>query len=610
MAENIENKDSNNSVDSSILENKAVVDFSDIDTEIEKESKSKKEKIESTLKEKEEKKEESFKDPELNDKLAKAIFDEEEDKSKEEVKHKITKNNSYKKEPEVVKEKIEESNNEELILEEDEVKKRAKTSIIDDDDISDEATEEDEELFTTPDPRSNPHRVNISDSKSEIKEEFVIDTEHKEKIIDEKETNTETNQKKEELQKKIDERLVKRTGYKVYGGEGGTPCIVASDNPNIKALEEWNIPSDKIKPIANNDESLKKAFLDQYITLSNAQDSTVVDHRISRIPLLLSGYYAEMTDYSMAELSSVLRVIRNPEYKFARRFQEELVSLFNHISWTSLKPNGEKLTFDEWVSKTKFADLNMFYFGAYDATYPGMGSYDITCGNCNNRFSVSKTNRALSYMLQNNNDPILTDTFIRDVLMEKIPVSDLRKTLVYSKANTNYDEKVIRPHNYKISYGCPSILDVLEYLSVFDEYLKDDFEDFDAIIEADSDGHNLLSMYTMIKSVVLPVIRGKNANGQNVVSFYKIDTEIEDPEERMKNRRYIVKILKDLPQSEFGELFTGKEVAERKRLTGIVHILHNTVCPNCGVTIPRIVIDMRTNFFIRTATVVDRIDQL
>lgn len=614
MADTEEKKETS-SVDESILENKTVIDFSDIDDQINNQNKERKTKVkEAVEKEEEEKAKEELEKPkvERNSKANKKLEDilkedtpivKEEAKKPEVQKEVIT--TKFDEEP---VEENKSNDKESVVLEEDEMKKRSKIEISEEEP---EDSEDIDDILDIPNPKSAAHRVNIGDSDKEVeKEDFVIDTDHSEKIVDSTDDPENREKKEQEIRKELDERLIKRTGYKVYGGEGGIPCIFASDNPNIKALKEIDIPTEKIKPIANDDETLKKAFLDQYITLANAQDSTVVDHRISRFPLLLSGYYAEMTDYSMAELSSVIRVIRNPEYKFARKFQQELVSLFNHISWTSLKPNNEKLTFEEWLKATKFQDLNMFYFGAYDATYPGVGNYDITCGSCRNTFRISKTNRALSYMLQNNNDPILKDTFIKDVLMEKIPVSELKKTLVYSKANTIFDDKVIKPHNYKIGYGCPSLMDILEYLTVFDEYLSDEVEDFEALIDPSADGHNLLSMYTMIKYIIVPVIRGKNSEGKNVLSFIKVDTQVDDDEERMQNRRYIVKILKDLPQNEFGDLFTGKEVAERKRLNGIVHILHNIKCTNCGVTIPRIVIDMRTNFFIRTATVVDKIDQL
>lgn len=492
-----------------------------------------------------------------------------------------------------------------LILEEDDNIKKANTPIADDTiDIDDV---EEEELANSIDPKSRSHRVVIDEKDN--KDDFIVDSDNTQEIVDEETLSKEDLAEKEAKRKKIEELYEKKTGFKAFGGEGGIPCVYASDNPNIKALREFDIPADKIKPIANDDEKLMQNFLDQYITMSNAKDSPVVDHRISRFPCLLSGYYAEMTDYSMGELTSVMRVMRSPEYKFAYKFQQELVSLYNHISWTSLKPNGEKLTFEEWLKATKFKDLDMFYYGAYDATYPGVGNYDITCGNCHSTFRVSKSNKALAYLLQNGNDPILKDTFIRDVLMEKIPVDELKKTLIYSKANSVYDEKVIRPHNIKVGYACPSLMNILEYLNVFESLLGDDIPDLEALIDDTMDGHNILTLFTLIRRITVPVNRGKNSEGKSVISFITIDTDVDDDEKRMNNRRYIVKILKDLPESEFAELFSGKEIAERKRLVGITPILHNITCTNCNSNISRIPIDMRGNFFMKTATVVDQIDQ-
>ena len=458
------------------------------------------------------------------------------------------------------------------------------------------------------DPKSRMHRVITEGEKEEEKEDIVVDYENKEKIVTEDTLSEKDIQEKEERRKKLEEMYEKRTGFKVYGGEDGIPFAYASDNPNVKALREYDIPTDKIKPIANDDENLKKSFMEQYITLTNAKDSTVVDHRITRFPCLLSGYYAEMTDFSIGELTSIIRILRSTEYDFAYKFQQELVTIYNHISWTSLKPNGEKLTFEEWLKATKFKDLDMFYYGAYDATYPGKSKYDITCGNCHSVFTVEKPNRGLAYLLQNGNDPLLKDTFIKDVLMERLPSTELKKTLIYKKANTNFDEKVIKPHNIRISYGCPSLLDILEYLSVFKGTLTD-IEDFEALIDEDMDGHNILTLFTLIKSITVPVKRGVNAEGKTVLGFYKVDTEIEDDDQRMENRKYIVSILKSLPEKEFADLFTGKELAERKRLVGITTILHNITCTNCNANIARIPIDMRGNFFTKTVATVDQIEQ-
>lgn len=582
-------------------ESSTYVDFSEIDSDVANANKDKKKQLaQEAIKEESEKESETPINESANALLEESIKEEKPKTTKTSSKKASTTSETKTE----VKEKTTSTSSDKLILEEDDAANKANTPIADDSiDI-----EEEEELVNSIDPKSRSHRVVIDESE-ESKEDFVVDSDNTQEIVTEETLSAEDIAEKEEKRRKLEEMYEKKTGFKVFGGEDGIPCIFASDNPNIKALKEFDIPAEKIKPIANDDEKLMQNFLDQYITMTNAKDSPVVDHRISRFPCLLSGYYAEMTDYSMGELTSVMRVMRNPEYKFAYKFQQELVSLYNHISWTSLKPNGEKLTFEEWLKATKFKDLDMFYFGAYDATYPGIGNYDITCGNCRSTFRVSKSNRALAYLLQNGNDPILKDTFIRDVLMEKIPVEELKKTLIYSKANSVYDEKVIKPHNIKVGYACPTLMDILEYLNVFESLLGDDIPDLEALIDDTMDGHNILTLFTLIRSITVPVNRGKNNEGKNVISFITIDTNVDDDEKRMNNRRYIVKILKDLPESEFAELFSGKEIAEKKRLVGITPILHNITCTNCNSNISRIPIDMRGNFFMKTATVVDQIDQ-
>lgn len=586
-------------------ESSSFVDFSEIENDVANANKDKKEQVAKEIESESNVVVETDTNDAANDLLEKSLATEEEvEKYPEPVKVE-TKTEEKPKSTKKHSEPKQEVKKETLVLEEDDNIKKANTPIADDTIDIDDA--EEEELANSIDPKSRSHRVVIDDKDN--KDDFVVDSDNTQEIVEEETLSKEDLAEKEAKRKKIEELYEKKTGFKVFGGEDGIPCVYASDNPNIKALREFDIPADKIKPIANDDEKLMQNFLDQYITMSNAKDSPVVDHRISRFPCLLSGYYAEMTDYSMGELTSVMRVMRSPEYKFAYKFQQELVSLYNHISWTSLKPNGEKLTFEEWLKATKFKDLDMFYFGAYDATYPGVGNYDITCGNCHNTFRVSKSNKALAYLLQNGNDPILKDTFIRDVLMEKIPVEELKKTLIYSKANSVYDEKVIRPHNIKVGYACPSLMDILEYLIVFESLLGDDIPDLEALIDDTMDGHNILTLFTLIRRITVPVNRGKNSEGKNVISFITIDTDVDDDEKRMNNRRYIVKILKDLPESEFAELFSGKEIAERKRLVGITPILHNITCTNCNSNISRIPIDMRGNFFMKTATVVDQIDQ-
>jgi len=498
-----------------------------------------------------------------------------------------------KKDEEIVKKEPD------VILEEDHLKKESEKPLTEDTDEEDELLDK---LINSDIGDQTPH-INIDEIENNITTEssIVYDSESKhEVVVEEKDTEKEEIAKRQNL-------LTKRTGFAVYGGEDGIPPSFSSDNPMLNKLKPLKLSPDKIKSSDVDVENTEKTFLKQYLQNEN---SPVVSPRITRFPLLLSGYYAEMINYKYGELAGLVRITRNPELRFLRRFTEELVSLFNHISWTSIKENNERISFDEWVEITLLPDLDQFYFGGFDATYPGDSVYNITCGNCGEKFDVVKKNRDLCYALQNGGDESrLSDKLIKDILLQKVSKEELKKTPVYIKAHELYEEKVIYPNQIKVSYGVPSILDALEWISIFEEILSDEYDDFNGLMDSDSEDHNVLKLYTYIKKITAPVIVGKNAEGLDIVRFHTVDATVKDPTKRLENRRVILKILNNLPKDQFADLFTGKEVAEKVRLIGIQHMLNNIKCPNpeCKKNIIRVPINMSDNFFTEAAQTVDRI---
>lgn len=470
-----------------------------------------------------------------------------------------------------------------------------------------------EEEYTEEDDKELMNEINLSESISVPKlnieeienndkkqDDFVISQNKSEKVVD-----TVKNDKEETIRQKLERRHEKETGYKVYGGENGNPSSYASDNPFTDKFKDKTIPSEKIRQV-RKDEELEQLFLNTYINNSNG----AISPRITRIPLLLSGYYAEITNYTYGDLAGIIRISRNPDLRFLRRFQEELISIYNHISWTSLTKPGERLSFDDWCAKTLFPDLDQFYYGGFDATFPGESKYNIVCGRCHQPFDIVRTNRQLCYALQNSgDDSLFNDLTIKNILLGKTQPSSMKNISVYKKAHELYEGKVITPNNIKVSYGVPSIFDVLEYLTVFEEILSSSFEDFGDLMDESSPNHNILKMYTYIKKLTVPVVIGKNKEGKDIIDFYCVDTTIPDDNKRIENRKQIITILNRLPKDSFSQLFKGKEVAEKVKLKGIQHMIHNIKCPTCGVNITRVKIDMQTNFFTEAAQTVDLIEQ-
>lgn len=629
--EDKKNTTSSDSINESIGENEAFVDFDELDESIAKQQKERKEKAKAEIEtEKEElrttesneiveetKPVEKKAENKLKDKLNKPkkeeITEEKQDvivPKIETVKHESLSDHVDEAISEIKEEHPTTSKKDDIpIVETDEIEAKKEVPIMEE--LSPEEMIEYNKLIVNSELLKNGINTDSKiDNSKEEDSEIVIDEENTSEVVKDNHEEEEKKKQLEENNKKISNLYKKMSGFSIYGGADGVPCYLSAENSTIKGLSKLNIPVEKIKPIANDDESLKKAFLDQYINLTNAKDSIVSDHRTTRVPLILSGYYIDIKDYSMGEIASIVRMEANEDMSFVRKFQEELVSIYNHIFWTSLdKENGGPISFDEWLKVTKFGDLNMLFYGAYDSTFPGKSSYNITCNRCHYTSVVEVENKNLCYMMQNRNDPILKDTFIRDVMTGKLPTDSLKKTLVYTKANTVWDQKLIEPQKIRVGYCSPSLRDIIEYLSIFEELFSEEDIDFEVIMDEGKDGHNLLTLYTLIRNITVPIVKGKNADGKNIISFMKIDTDVDDYNTRMENRRYIVKILKSLPESSFTQLFTGHEVAERKRVKGIINIIKNFNCENCHTSSGNVIIDMRMGFFIKAAAAADQMNR-
>lgn len=463
-----------------------------------------------------------------------------------------------------------------------------------------EETEDEDVEFNTED-LFIPHQDLSKGETADV--ELVLD-EKGEIVVDNK--PEEESAKVEKAVAKLDKRIQRRTSSVIYGNGIGDNILssVATENTMLKELRKLEIPNNKVVAVNTDEKSTHQAFLKQYTSPSQ---SPIIAPRMVRFPLLLSGYYAEMRNYTYGEHQSVVRNATNPDLKFSTRLQEELISLFSHIVWTSIKPN---ISFDEWVAFTKFPDLQQFYYGAFDATYPGETPYNITCGieSCANQFTVTKNNRELNYAVHKS----ITDRFLHDVLLEKIPASELKNTPIYKEANTLYEEKVLPQIHFKVHYGVPSILDVLEWLAAFDDQLSDDFEDFNGLLDETVSGHNVLKLYTYIQKLTVPVIVGKDNKGRNILRFKCIDAtkdDIVNDSNSLSNKKMIISLLKNLDKDIFRELFTGEEVAKKLRLVGIVHMLHNVKCPACGTNLIRIPIDMQDTFFTEAIKTVRAIAQ-
>jgi hypothetical protein len=498
--------------------------------------------------------------------------------------------NDMKLEETKKKEKPEEPVYEEDVIEE---------TVIKDNEATKEIKELQDKLAELIEKQYKPVFIVEDETKEAVKTEAVVDKE--EKVISEDETI--------KLDKETDETLeeiANRTNkFKMFGGNAPgfekEVCSLAGDSNTIREIKKYKINEEKIIGNASNSSKLEAAFNAQYL---NPANSPLVA-RITRVPLLLSGYYAEMSAADYGDMFSISRLAADEKTRFSKLFTAQLMLLYKKLIFASFskgKPDP-----DEWLKKTYMPDINQLYYGIFDATFPGRTTYQITCGkeDCGYEFDVVKENRELNFAMRKS----ITPEFIRNLLTLKTTPEELMKTDIYKEAHTPYNKKVLTDYQYKVCYRVPTLYDMVEWLDVFDQELKDNFDDFDGVTDVTKSEHPVLKMLTYISSLIVPVIIGKNTEGKDVINFYTIDTTIEDNEKRMGNRRLIVKLLMALPKEIFRELFRGEEVRSLLTLKGMIHMLHNVKCPNCGTMLVRIPLDMSTIFFTEATRTVGLISQ-
>ncbi|MBR1818095.1 MAG: hypothetical protein IJ772_04525 [Bacilli bacterium] len=457
--------------------------------------------------------------------------------------------------------------------------------------------------------------VTFDDNVSEDSEapDVVIEEKGK-KIKVEKKSDTYEDKiakKEKELQDVVDKAIKASEKFQYYGGEieGSFPSFVSSQNKILKNFSKKNIPAEKIQTTTRaNDPENEELFIKQYITQESASSSPVVAPRITRVPMILSGYYVELKNFTYTEMADYARKIQEPNITFKEKLIRELDAIYSHIVWTSFMKRGEVLNYDEFLSKTKFGDYLQLHFGMYDASFPGTTSWTITCSRCKHQFLIQKTSKQLCYLLNNRNDTVLSDKFLHDVLIQKVSVNEMKNTRIYQFANSMYSDKVIYPNNIKVGYESPSMVDILETLDILEESYSTDFPDTGDIMDSNKPNYTILLLLCSIHKLWVPLVAGQDKDGKNIIRFHELDATFKGNteahvDERVKARKYIIATLMSLPEEQFAELFTGRDVRLRVKAEGIRHFINNIECPNCGSRIGNIPIDMRDSFFGRTTEI-------
>lgn len=116
-----------------------------------------------------------------------------------------------------------------------------------------------------------------------------------------------------------------------------------------------------------------KTYVDSIDSMDSNLGTTVV-------PLVASRYRAKMRGLGYGQLGDILLSGNEPSFEQTyKRFS----TIYNNIVETTI---GKFESFEDFLKKTAFIDMNMLVYGLIVSTYPEIDSVNVTCGKCGKTF--------------------------------------------------------------------------------------------------------------------------------------------------------------------------------------------------------------------------------
>jgi hypothetical protein len=241
---------------------------------------------------------------------------------------------------------------------------------------------------------------------------------------------------------------------------------------NIKKVNRTKI-SDTLKEISKlNTDSIDikktnfveydvndKQMVKEYVRSHNDQ---VASPKVSRIALLMSGHYEEITAFGNMDMFAIARAVNNSDKSFAQRENEILHQIYDHVKYVSYSKT--KPDFSTWAKNIMYPDLQSLYYAVYDANSTGQNTYNFRCPYCGELISVTRKNSELSVAVPKE----LTETELEGFITTK-EVRDVNFTKLSKWAHSVIIKKKLPITNNIVNYAIPTVQDYLTTISVAEQ---------------------------------------------------------------------------------------------------------------------------------------------
>lgn len=307
--------------------------------------------------------------------------------------------------------------------------------------------------------------------------------------------------------------------------------------------------------------------------------------RISRVALLMSGHYEEISAYGNYDLISVERTLYNDQASFVDRERTLYESIYEHVKYVSYA--SEKPDFDTWAKNIMYPDISSLFFGVYDANSVGDNHYLFDCPFCSKEVSITTPNKNLLVGVPKELTKDKLEKFITNKDIMKLDSTDIAKW-----AKSSVVRKILPETSIIVDFAVPTLYDYLVTITTLDRINNRDMEGklnlsiIDEFSDAENDieDFNRIMAYLYIKDIGIPA----RMEGTNKFRYIKLSSKAD-----------IIEHINGLDESDYSELLKGEDVRNLIVKTATRYYLHDCKCNSCGRNVKYVSINPKQIFFFK-----------
>lgn len=332
-----------------------------------------------------------------------------------------------------------------------------------------------------------------------------------------------------------------------------------------------------------NDQSIRRDYL-------KTRNDMISAPKISRIALLMSGHYQEISAYGNFDLISVERNLYSQQLSYPDKERLLLESIYAHVNYVSY--SKEKPDFDTWLKNIYYPDYKSLFFGVYDANSVGANHYLFDCPYCGEEVSINRKNAELTIGVPKELSKDELEAFITNKDIMSIDSSKLANW-----AKTTTVRKMLPNSNIIVDFAVPTMYEYLTTLftlekinardlggkldlSLLDGFTATNDEEQEQQIE----DFNRILACIYIKQIGIPT----KVDGANTYRFIRITSKAD-----------IIEHVNGLDEDDYSELLKGKEVRELITKVATRYYLQDCKCTSCSRNIKYVSIDPKQIFFFK-----------